>query len=878
MPTESFSSRYPDGKHAEKTAIPKFTSFKPKPVSKIQSQETRVRENLNPHPKNHGDAPDQSVPRSEPHRLTLGRHHPRGHHERRVKREVSHNNGSEPTGQDSGPGESRPQSFIVDRVGDPNNLNFGALHKYATPSYYRVGAGNVVGSPMNQRIDRAVSTDKELVLSDDTKGLPKKRDKNARWRLDQEGARDLKILPQAEHELRIDSAADYVSLEAAQRAKRRRGDDGLSVYCVSSSGEAITDYRSMEGKAKSEKEPVDQDLKYNSDTSSSQDITGSGLLTLDESAQKKRVQLSRLLDAEPTNFEAWVDLIRHQDKMLGLGQSLERTRLTYAEKRSNAEVKICMFEKALEKVQEPEGREFLLLGLMQEASRIWGVDKISSCWKRILQQHPQSLQLWTKYLDFMQTSFTCFRFEEVQSAYLDCLNRTHGATTSGEVSVDARNNIFDIQIYVVLRMTLFMRESGFAEHATAAWQTLLEFVFFKPIIVQASDHDKDEATVSMFENFWDSEVSRIGEEGAEGWASFSQKQGEPPQPRAEAAVDLEDSKDHWKSWLASEGRHNLLSRKPARTIDDIDENDPYRVILFSDIRPFLIESPSPAGQHLILDAFLAFCCLPSFAAEGPDGRPRVWRRDCFLRNDALRLNGKLQDSWNLRFPKQRGISEKRDSIDNEEARSHSGTQDPFQFPVRDYQASSDSLFAEKQWFSAFDAWQEQCFGDGGPVEAAWVLESLKSLINVGAGEEALAIYVLALELRISPGTVRKTAKTVLRKRPFSIRLYHAYALIEYRLGGTKKGEGIITTSINMGKKLDEIARRDSILLWRSWIWETLNASSAQEALVRLLAIGNEDIQMPPSQLHLPDDLGPAKPALLLRTERVGLFLSSNGPC
>ena len=877
MPSESVGSHQnPDDKQAEKRAVPKFASFKPNTPSKIQSLEIKTSDNTDLLAKDHDDALDESVS----HRQTRGRHHARGHESSR-KRVVDSQIGSVSAGQNPQSDNNIRELFVVDRIGDPNNLTFGALHKYATASYSRFGAGDVVGSPMNQKIDRTASTEKGLVLSGDTHGLLKRRDKHARWRLDREGAKALRIKPREEYDPATDLAADYIFLEAAKRAKRRRGDDRLSVD-VSSSDDNDTHYRSVEGTSKSKKEPADQDLKYNSDTSSSQDIMGSRHFTFDEFAQEQRARLSKRIDAEPTNSEAWINLISHQDNILGLGQNIKGISLTNAEKRSNAEIKVSMFQEALENVKDSEGREVLLLGLMQETTKIWGIDNILSWWKSILQENRQSMRLWTKYLDFIQTSFTYFKFEEVQSVYLYCLNMIHGARISGEISPDEPNKVFDIQIYVVLRMTLFMRESGFTEHANAAWQALLEFVFFKPTIVQASNQNKDgfshEATVSIFEKFWDSEVPRIGEAGAEGWALFFQKQGEPPQPRAETADGLEDSKDLWKSWVASEQRHSLLSRNPARTIDDTEENDPYRIILFSDIRPFLIDPPSRAGQRLILDAFIAFCCLPPFAAESFDSRSRVWGRDCFFRNDALRLNGKLQDSWKLQFPKQHGSSEEQDSTDKKDARLHSGTQNPFRFPVLDYEVSPDSLFADKQWFSAFDTWQEQCSGDSGPVEVAWVLRSLNSLISVGAEEEALGLYVLALELRTSPGTVRKTAKTILRKQTFSIRLYNAYALIEYRLTGTHRGESIIITSINLSKKLDEVSQRDSILLWRTWIWETLSANLVQEAFVRLLAIGDEDIQIPFPELHQPNDLVSAKPALLLRTEGVRIFLPRGGPC
>ena len=871
MPTESINSRQNlDRRHAERRAIPRFASFEPNAPSQIQSQGIRAPDQIHWLSKDPGYAPDES--RLKSCKQTLGQHRPRRHHKTSLKRGLDSLIRTEFLNEDPDPHENVSESFIIDRRGDVHNLKFGTLH--ATASYFRFGAGNVVGLPRSQKINRAVSDAKGLVLSDDTLGVPMNGDRHIRWKLGQEGVRELKIKPPKEHDPTIDSApdaADYVSLKAAKRAKRRRKGDGLSGGNSSSSDEYNAHYRSVEGRPRSKEEPADQDLKYNSDTSPSQDNAGRQLLAFNRSAQKKRIQLSRRIDAEPTNFEAWIHLISHQDNLLGLGRDFARTSHTDAEKRSNAEVKLSIFERALDEVKDLQGREVLLLGMMQEATIIWKRDKISSRWKSILHQNPKSLPLWTKYLDFMQTSFTHFRFEEVRSAYLDCLNIANEARTRSDISLDERNKVFDIQIYVALRMALFMRESGFTEHATAGWQALLEFVFFKPIIVETGDRNKDkpsdEATVAMFEMFWDSEVPRIGEEGAEGWASFIQKHGKPPRPRTETVDDRKYSKDHWRSWLASEREHSSLSRNPARTIDDIAKNDPYRIILFSDIRPFLIDPPSPAGQQLVLDAFVAFCSLPPFAAEGPDSRSRAWRRDCFLHNDALRLSSKLQGLWNLRCPERHGSLEGQDNTDD--CRSHLNMQDPFLLPVQDYQVSSDSLFSEKHWFSAFDTWQKQCSGDGGPVEAAWVLRSLKSLISVCVEEEAVALYVLALELRISPATVEKTAKTILRKRPFSIHLYNAYALLEYRLADNKKGERIITRSINMGKNLDEVSQRDTLLLWRTWIWETLGAKSAQEALVRLLAIGEEGI---------PDNLSTAEPSLLLRTESVGLLLSNTGSC
>ena len=443
MSTGSISSRQTDGNYGEKRAIPKFTSFKPKTPSEIQRLEIRHSE------KTHDDTSDES--RSRPQKQNLGRHHPRGHHEPGLKKELDRRIRSESTKQDPELRENTPKSFIVDRAGDLSNL-YGTLDRYATTSYFRFGTGNVVGLPNNQRIDRAVSTEKGLLLSDNTHGLPRIRGTHARWRLDEEEARKLKLKPREQHDLVIDS--DYISLGAAQRAKRRRRDDGSPMYCVSSSDEYDTHYKSVEGKAKIRREPADQDLKYNSDTSSSHGITGSHLLASNESAQQKRVQLSKRVDAEPANFEAWMDLINYQGSILGSDQASKRKNLTNAERRSIAEIKLSMFEKALEKVKDSQGREVLLLGMMQEASEVWETDKLSVSWKSVLRQNTHSLRLWTKYLDFMQTSFTHFRFEEVENAYLDCLNTFHRVRASGEISLDERNEVFGIQVCLNIRLFL----------------------------------------------------------------------------------------------------------------------------------------------------------------------------------------------------------------------------------------------------------------------------------------------------------------------------------------------------------------------------------------------------------------------------------------
>lgn len=233
---------------------------------------------------------------------------------------------------------------MVDGTGDPNNLTFGALHRYGTSSYSRIGAGNVVGLPKSQRIDRAVSDSKGLILSNHADGSLGKKDRLALWRPIHDETRELRIRPGKLLGSDFTTSPDYVSLEAAWSVKRRRGDAQSHINPSVSSDGCETDYRSVEAEAKMKSEPADQDLIYDSDASIAQDDDGSSPLNQEKLARETMIQLSRRVEVEPSNYDAWLNMINHQDKMLGLGH---RKSSTIAERRSIAEIKASIYEKAL---------------------------------------------------------------------------------------------------------------------------------------------------------------------------------------------------------------------------------------------------------------------------------------------------------------------------------------------------------------------------------------------------------------------------------------------------------------------------------------------------------------------------------------------------
>ncbi|MCJ1277067.1 hypothetical protein MMC21_004876 [Puttea exsequens] len=755
--------------------------------------------------------------------------------------------------------------FAIDKVGDLRNVTFGAPDRYITPSYVRYGDGRVIGVSSNQIIDQKLSDDQGLVIlrgfSDGDRNVDghylRKADKQL-WQ--QTYAHKLKPIMSSFAQQPL--GADFVPLDSIQRQKQKYARPSHSPYC---SEEVDSCYKSVIRNHEEQQESVDL-------FSDGQDSTGSEEADLSENGPDKRAELSKIVKANPTSFCAWLNLIDHQSSLVD--DYSQARGLTDSEKSSNAQVKLSMYEKALESVTNPSDREVMLLGMMREATATWGTARLESRWRSVLASNATSSRLWTAYLDFRQTTGS-FRYEPTRDCYLECLSTLRSTHLSPFKSILEQEKAYEDQIYVILRLTLLMRESGFHENALAAWQALLEYELFRPVHLQGRQYQNGGSchhkTLSSFEQFWDSEVARLGEEGSEGWADFCVKGGLPPKPRTDADDTLKHLPHTWTEWLTAEHSKDCFARETVRTIDQIAEEDPYRVILYSDIQSFLIDSPTSASRRILLDAFLIFCQLPVPGKEYGNASLKLWRSAGFLHGRAMSLENDDLEHWNLQRPvKQNPDGRAGDCTDY--SSQYSIRSRIFDFPITGYQSSLDSLFTfGENWFSAFDAWYRMYNRDCGPAKIAWVLRSLKSLVCTGAGGDDLAEFLLGLELRVCPENVKKTSKTLLKRRPSSLRLYNAYALIEYRLDNAKKGEDIFITSISMSNGLDELAQQDTILIWRTWIWELLNAGKTGEALLRLLSYGSPML-LSPSAIRSEGMVkglkaSPSEFALLLQTEQ-----------
>jgi len=98
--------------------------------------------------------------------------------------------------------------------------------------------------------------------------------------------------------------------------------------------------------------------------------------------------------------------------------------------------------------------------------------------------------------------------------------------------------------------------------------------------------------------------------------------------------------------------------------------------------------------------------------------------------------------------------------------------------------------------------------------------------------------VLAFEWRNEPEGIKKVAKSLLKKHSESLRLYNAYALIEWARGNKAVASDVFAATLNMSSSMSTEKQTDDILLWRSWTWCCLEDGDRETALKQILCTPN----------------------------------------
>jgi hypothetical protein len=529
------------------------------------------------------------------------------------------------------------------------------------------------------------------------------------------------------------------------------------------------DYR---GITRDSSQPLDPDTQYDS---------GNEVSSTASEITKQNTALVRKTRESPEDVQAWLDFIEHQEAM----QSLDNptVTLTDASKRQLADVRIPIYEEALKRVgNDSEKKVQLYIGLLREAQKSWNEAKLISRWKDVLQKYPVNAQLWLMFLDLLQSRFRGFKYEACRTSFLECLQALR--TASEDVGLD-------FLLHVFIRATSMMQAAGYQELAIAIWQGVLE-----RSLGRTEDEVPPDDDLQYFEGFWESEDPRIGEAGAHGWREILPNDSASLPPTT--PLPSRDSADSvFEDFRKRETDSIVKMRYPGRTEDDIGEDDAFHTIFFVDIEEYLKILPADASITLVLEAFLCFCGLPPLPR--PTEHKRAWWIDPFLSHVTV-------NSINPEDPQNEGMNYFVQKFQRYLA-----------CDSKSMQMTSDLLF-------------ERDFPlDGVRLGEDVVRRILKLVAENVSSDDIIGEYLLAFELRHFPSDVFKTAKQLLKSRPTSQRLYHAYGLVESRRGKPAKANQVFSIAHSMGSA----GSYESLQLLSSWVWEALRNGDEAEALWRL---------------------------------------------
>ncbi|KAF9886856.1 hypothetical protein FE257_010979 [Aspergillus nanangensis] len=784
----------------EKKSIPRFASFKPRPAPPPEADRPSERERQDR--SSHRSTRRHSRHRSHRDRSRSRERRRERHDHRHSRKDGDHSSREQipapasPRSIVNTPKDDVPELYIVDTKGDKFNVLYGTINRYSIPLYYRFGRGSVLGLPPSHKIDRDTAEGDTIVVKADawrTNGSKVKAN-NLLAGLRKQRTKLLRIR-QTAADTTVSISDDYLPLNGSG-SKHKEPED------VDSEDDKYA-YRSIRGKAKPE-DMLPSDLEQVSDSGSGGE---GGRVDPDKDIQKRNVELTRHVDQNPTDIATWLHLIDHQELLLR-GSERESSTLTYAEKKSLADIKLSLYEKALKKVGQNPSRDKLLLGLLEEGAKLWDTKKLSAQWRSLLKSNSHFITLWVKYLDFRQTEFLDFTYEKCLATFLECFKLIRSAPDNPKKGY--------IQAYLFLRLTLFIREAGFTEHAVGLWQSVLELSFFQP-----ENLDETNALPALMD-FWDSEVARIGELGAKGWSRGNHLVS----PRVFHPESTINTKSLLASWVDCERERIVNARLPGRSLDE--EDDPYRVVLSSDIQEIVSLVWTAESTHALVDGFLYYCHLPPIITTGNVETTCRWVGDGFLRNDFTSSSDYTLEEW---------LSKSSTGDETSGA--------PFlSFHHQNFIHTLGTLFTEREtWFYSLGAWVKGTVDRQSDITPEWARRTLRLLVESMPQNDELAEYSLAVEFACNRKEAKKYAKSLLKKRSSNLRLYNAYAVIERRLGNHTAADHVWTTTLSMSKTFSDYGKLDTIVLWGTWIWELLEARDIAHASHVLISMPQNDVDL-----------------------------------
>ncbi|OBZ78739.1 Protein NRDE2 [Grifola frondosa] len=303
--------------------------------------------------------------------------------------------------------------------------------------------------------------------------------------------------------------------------------------------------------------------------------------------------LEERLTADPSSIPTWLTLLSHTLSTV--------PPTTKNANRARAEIALSVLSRAIHAHPSNSHSRVLRLKHLKAGEEVWHESRLQFEWEDALKVG--DIELWMEWLDWKIR-----RCEKGMEGLVEASGRVLRALDIGGKDIG--------KLRVFWRTAVGFRDAGYVEHAFALFQAQAELLYKMPQSVASMPFENQ---LDALEEFWESEIPRVGEPNAVGWAIWVAS-GRPeyvPKQSAAPKTMVPESADSYCQWAAAESFADHTHQLPSRSAEEGDDSDPYATILFSDVRPLLISLQSAYAKETFRLVWLSFLGLhiPGFSAS-----------------------------------------------------------------------------------------------------------------------------------------------------------------------------------------------------------------------------------------------------------------------
>lgn len=396
----------------------------------------------------------------------------------------------------------------------------------------------------------------------------------------------------------LNTAPSRRPVASAESARKYTEIDGVIKLPTSRRKQAHNDQSYRDIELPNEDADSDFDSSSASEVESSEDDEAENVTLT--AHQEKTKALEQRLKADSSSVSTWLTLLSH---------NLSQVPITSKNAiKARSEITISILARALKSIPNSTT---LRLRYLQAGEAVWHANQLTDEWEAALKDGDS--ELWHSWADW-RTRKNVGGLDGIVEDAQRVLERL-------KTELDKLRILWRIAIAfrhagmscLTLRTDITLlryRNIGFIERAMALMQAQAELTFHLPSSLAGLPLD---AQTSALEEFWESEVPRIGEANAHGWASWlaaGQPEYNPPASSQNSQTSTPSTKsDPFRRWAQGEVSADKVLRPPLRSTDPEADDDPYATILFTDIQPFLCSLTSTRAKHTFRLIWLSFLGL-----------------------------------------------------------------------------------------------------------------------------------------------------------------------------------------------------------------------------------------------------------------------------